>query len=352
MAITKDAQQYEDPEIPAGLNDPLGEMFSELLGAEAVSVVEPADGGGTIELLPADPVPTDPAEFGQPASFPSGNEEGEAPQGPPPADLGEHPPLESNEQTGIVPEGVPSENLSEEQEPAIGLAPAPPPVTVSEETSVLVEGPLAEAAEIITPSEGVIEAAGNTAGPFGESNGLEALVSEIDHEAQRGLDDNLYAVELHERTSRTQQDSCIVFLLDGTRYAIPIRSVLEMDAMPRTTAVPNVPAFVRGVTNLRGEIVAVLDLRTLLGMEVMPAPERGRVLIVRTKDQQTAALAVDEVRGTTALVIKELAQPSNPIQDRVASILLGVGEHQNHVLNVLDVDKLFSTPALQQFAAV
>jgi purine-binding chemotaxis protein CheW len=123
-----------------------------------------------------------------------------------------------------------------------------------------------------------------------------------------------------------------------------------MDAVPRITVVPNVPAFVRGVTNLRGEIVAVLDLRTLLGLDRADSAERGRILIVRTTDQQTAALAVDEVRGTTELSLADLVQPASPIHGKVSSVLLGVGDHQKQVLNVLDVDKLFGTQEIRQLA--
>jgi purine-binding chemotaxis protein CheW len=142
-----------------------------------------------------------------------------------------------------------------------------------------------------------------------------------------------------------------VFLLAGTRYAIPIRNVMEMDTMPRTTWVPNVPSFVRGVTNVRGEIISVLDLRSLFGLERWEFAERGRILIVRTADQQTAALAVDEVRGTASLSLHALETPTGPIHDKVMSLLLGVGEYQDQVLNVLDVDKMFRTREIQQFTA-
>jgi chemotaxis signal transduction protein len=95
----------------------------------------------------------------------------------------------------------------------------------------------------------------------------------------------------------------------------------------------------------------VLDLRTLLGMERTDAPQRGRILIVRSTDQLSAALAVDDVRGAASLALGELMQPASPIQGKVARVLMGVGEHQDQVLNVLDVDKLFRTPEIQQFAA-
>jgi purine-binding chemotaxis protein CheW len=104
---------------------------------------------------------------------------------------------------------------------------------------------------------------------FSESNGLHELIATIDAEMQHRRDE-LYVEEHLRQRSPVQQDTCIVFSLDGTRYAFPIRSVLEVDAMPRITAVPNVPDFVCGVTNVRGEVIAVLDLRLLLGLIACP----------------------------------------------------------------------------------
>jgi purine-binding chemotaxis protein CheW len=184
-----------------------------------------------------------------------------------------------------------------------------------------------------------------------EYGGLEDLVAEIDRETALRPDESLFGEDTQPLKPAAQRESCVVFLLNGTRYALPIRSVLELDAVPRITPVPNVPGFVRGVTNLRGEILAVLDLRTLLGLPPADTPERGRILIVRTADQPTAAMAVDEVRGTVGLALEELVRPASPLQDKISPVLLGVGEHQNHVLNVLDVDKLFHTPELQQLTA-
>ncbi|MEZ5365126.1 MAG: chemotaxis protein CheW [Bryobacterales bacterium] len=57
----------------------------------------------------------------------------------------------------------------------------------------------------------------------------------------------------------------IVFGLHGARYAVSIRSVLELDRLSPITPVPNTPEFVLGVTNVRGEVVSVIDLRRLLG---------------------------------------------------------------------------------------
>jgi purine-binding chemotaxis protein CheW len=222
--------------------------------------------------------------------------------------------------------------------------------TVTELIELLPPAPMTEVEHTETPVGAAPPIAGTptTSEERLDSSALDTLVSSIDDETAWTPGEFEFEEKPRRRT-RAGGDSCIVFLLGTTRYGIPIRSVLEMDAVPRITPVPNVPGFVRGVTNVRGEIIAVLDLRALLELDRAESPERGRILIVRTSDQQTAALVVDEVRGTAELSLAELVQPSGPIHGKVSSVLLGVGDYQKQVLNVLDVDKLFRTPDLQQF---
>ncbi|HXU44077.1 MAG TPA: chemotaxis protein CheW, partial [Thermoanaerobaculia bacterium] len=58
----------------------------------------------------------------------------------------------------------------------------------------------------------------------------------------------------------------VVFLLGATRCAVPIDRVLEIGDVPAITPVPNVPAWVRGVANLRGDILAIVDLGAYVGL--------------------------------------------------------------------------------------
>jgi purine-binding chemotaxis protein CheW len=370
MATTNDEQQHDQPILPDVLYDPLGAMFSDLLGAEDSQSSAQDQQPPLVEEGPESTAFPDPVEFA------ASREMEMAPASPPQVEailtalLSELP----DEPISVLPDEPSPEPVPEMDSEALTISAGelvledhvaaetpgiiyavtfePEPVAASIPTVLAepVEDAPPAAVVDIEPSEAVPETAAEPIGPaesLSEFNGLETLVAELDQENQPVLNDDMF-VEPSSGPA-AQPDSCIVFLLAETRYAIPIRNVLEMDAVPHITAVPNVPGFVRGVTNLRGEIVVVLDLRTLLRLAPAETAERGRILIVRTKDQQTAALAVDEVRGTTGLALAKLAQPSSPIHDTVTPLLLGVGEHQNHVLNVLDVDKLFGTPELQQF---
>jgi purine-binding chemotaxis protein CheW len=344
----------------ADLEEPVSEPLSDLTGNE--SGWDGANGpqSQVSEELPEPPWVQAPVDLGVDPEMARPLDTFEP--GPvfsaPPQDLLDDPESEAAPEVepGLDAEGV------EEWEEAAPIGPDPSaiePAPFSAEAEAVADEPLTEPAE--DSPGGQLEAQpdnGNAAATETEavegwydSEDLEGLVSDIDEVMLPRQGDDLLFEAPSARKSRVQQDSCIVFLLDGTSYAIPIRNVLEMDALPRVTAVPNVPGYVRGVTNLRGDIIAVLDLRTLLGLSPAETLERARILIVRTSDAQTAALAVDEVRGTAGLALEELKQPSNPVQDKVSLVLLGLSEHQNRVLNVLDVDKLFCTPELQKFAA-
>ncbi len=136
-------------------------------------------------------------------------------------------------------------------------------------------------------------------------------------------------------------DVCILFLLAGAQYAIPIRQALEMDVLPPITPVPFAAEWIRGVTNRRGEILPVVDLRLLLGFEPAPRPAGERILVVPAGEgQQAAALVVDEVRGTVSLQVNSFPRPNGPASDRVMEMLFGLGEYQDGLLGLLDVQKV------------
>ncbi|MBL8238186.1 MAG: chemotaxis protein CheW, partial [Bryobacterales bacterium] len=144
----------------------------------------------------------------------------------------------------------------------------------------------------------------------------------------------------------------VVFQLCGTRYAVPIHEVLELSTVPRITSIPNVPEFLRGVTNLRGDVLAVIELRTFLGLTANSETPRERMLVVRPDGgDAVAGLIVDSVLGLAAIARRDLKQPVGPLEDPVVHYLAGVTEHEEHVLHALDLQKLFRAPEIVSLSA-
>ena len=91
---------------------------------------------------------------------------------------------------------------------------------------------------------------------------------------------------------------CIVFTLDETRYAVAMDNVVEVDRLPAITSIPNVPAWIEGLANLRGEIISVVDLRQYLNMDTQEFVQSRQMLIVRSHNTDlTTSLIVDRVIG-------------------------------------------------------
>jgi len=83
----------------------------------------------------------------------------------------------------------------------------------------------------------------------------------------------------------------VVFVLAGERYGIESRLVREVARLTRFTPVPGTPAFVLGITSLRGGILALFDLRQLLGVVAVGVTDLGRIVVVGENRREFGLLA-------------------------------------------------------------
>lgn len=121
----------------------------------------------------------------------------------------------------------------------------------------------------------------------------------------------------------TPSDKVVCFVTAGQHFAVPIQQVKETVAMRPITRVFLTPPFVKGVTNLRGEIVAVLDLALLIGLGRQEADHTSKIVIARARGKNWGLL-VQEMTGVRPYVQEEL-------QDAVELL----GQHPDWVLGVL-----------------
>jgi purine-binding chemotaxis protein CheW len=140
-----------------------------------------------------------------------------------------------------------------------------------------------------------------------------------------------------------------VFSLCGSDYAVPVRDIAEIGSIPAISRIPNVPEFVRGLTNLRGEVVPVLSLQLLLGVQDAPSYGKGRVLFLQSRDGIAAtALLVDDVKGIQRIPSQQLEQVTGLMDDKVTSVLRGVHGRGDRLLNILDLEQLFRLQEIRQ----
>jgi purine-binding chemotaxis protein CheW len=123
----------------------------------------------------------------------------------------------------------------------------------------------------------------------------------------------------------------------GEAYAFAVENVLEVTHLGAIAQVPGAGADVLGVRNLRGEVVPVFDLASLLGIERDGAARR---LVIVENDGARAGLAFDDVLG-----VGELAAP---IEAGESPLLLGTSLDDGELLGVVDVPRLFASLAREQ----
>jgi purine-binding chemotaxis protein CheW len=141
----------------------------------------------------------------------------------------------------------------------------------------------------------------------------------------------------------------VLFAIASTHYAVPEAYVTELERVPRLTLVPRVPAWLRGVTNLRGDIVSVVDLRLFLGLSGV-LPPSARLLVVRLLDEPFATgLIVDAVDRIITLDSREIAPPAAPLDGPLTPFLTGVCTAADRLVAVLDLASLLRSPDLRQF---
>jgi chemotaxis signal transduction protein len=136
----------------------------------------------------------------------------------------------------------------------------------------------------------------------------------------------------------------VTFMLGAEEYGIPISQIQEIDRLAKVTKVPKAAAFIEGITNLRGEVIPVLDTRKRFDLEVKPSDDRTRIIIVDLGGVKTG-LVVDSVREVLNLATKDIAPPPEAIGSGIDQhFISGIGKVDagKRMIVLLDVEKILS----------
>ena len=146
----------------------------------------------------------------------------------------------------------------------------------------------------------------------------------------------------------------VTFMLGAEEYGIPISQIQEIDRLSKITKVPKAARFVEGVTNLRGEVIPVLDTRKRFDLESIASDDRTRIIIVELGGVKTG-LIVDSVREVLSLPKKDIAPPPDAIHSAIDQrFISGIGKVDSgkRMVVLLDVEKILSKAEQAQLAEV
>jgi purine-binding chemotaxis protein CheW len=135
----------------------------------------------------------------------------------------------------------------------------------------------------------------------------------------------------------------VTFALDREEFGIPIGQVREVIRVSDITRVPQARPHVRGVTNLRGRILAVVEIRTRMGLPAAEITPRSRVVVVGIRER-TLGILVDGV----SQVVKVSSATVTPAPEEVVSpgtdYITGVARWNSRLIILLDLEKVLQLP--------
>jgi purine-binding chemotaxis protein CheW len=143
----------------------------------------------------------------------------------------------------------------------------------------------------------------------------------------------------------------LTFCLGDEVYGLGILKVQEIIGVMTVTRVPRTPSFVRGVINLRGKVVPVVDLRLKFGMPAREDTERTCVIVVqvlRGGKQITMGLIVDEVSEVLEVKGEQIEAPPSFGVSVDTAFLLGMGKVGEKVIMLLDADRTLAGNELDE----
>lgn len=135
-----------------------------------------------------------------------------------------------------------------------------------------------------------------------------------------------------------QTSQFCTFFLDQLMFGIPLQSVQEVLCTMPVTPVPLTPPVVKGLMNLRGQLVTAVDLRRRL--ELRPAADGLELMNVVVRSQDGAvSLVVDEIGDVVEVEESSYERPPETLQGNVRAMILGIHKLENRLLHVLDLEK-------------
>ncbi|HBI26689.1 MAG TPA: chemotaxis protein CheW [Peptococcaceae bacterium] len=139
----------------------------------------------------------------------------------------------------------------------------------------------------------------------------------------------------------TQQDKFLTFFINEEEYGIEIRCVTEIIRMQKITQVPDVADFIKGVINLRGKVIPVMDVRLRFGLEECPYDNRTCIIVINV-EEQAVGLIVDRVSEVLDIPASEIDPPPRMYRGAKGRFILGLGKVEGGVKILLNAQKFLS----------
>jgi purine-binding chemotaxis protein CheW len=158
-----------------------------------------------------------------------------------------------------------------------------------------------------------------------------------------------------EQVNKAVQDregKYLTFALANEEFGLEILKVREIIGIMEITAVPQTPEYVRGVINLRGQVIPVIDLRAKFGMEAIETTDQTCIIVVEISQDGrkfNTGIVVDHVQEVLDIVGDQIEDAPQFGSNVATDFILGMGKIGDSVKILLDIDKVLACEDLKSF---
>ena len=159
-----------------------------------------------------------------------------------------------------------------------------------------------------------------------------------------------YEDDEFEDDADSQKDKYITFKLDKEEFGIEIQYVIEIVGLQKITQLPDMPEFIKGVINLRGLVIPILDVRKRFRLEEIPYNDRTCIIVVSIQEAQLG-LIVDEVSEVLDIPESQVSEPPKTSIHK-SRYIKGIGKVGNNVKIILNIEKILSEEEMNEVIKV
>jgi purine-binding chemotaxis protein CheW len=158
--------------------------------------------------------------------------------------------------------------------------------------------------------------------------------------------DQELGMDVRNTAEDTIKDQYLTFAIENEEYGVEIAYVKEIIKMSPITRVPEMPDFIEGIINLRGELIGILDVRKRFGIVPKEHDEETCVIVI-IGDKITSGLGllgliVDSVRETSIIPEEQLSPPPNAKLNFANQFIRNIGRVDNDVKLLMDLEKFLA----------
>lgn len=149
-----------------------------------------------------------------------------------------------------------------------------------------------------------------------------------------------------------EEQKYLMFFLNDEHYGIPILQVNEIIGLMEITPIPRTPEFLKGIINLRGKIIPVLDLRLKFSMDKKAYDEQTCIILVEVNInnlKNVIGIVVDKVAEVVKIYRSDIELPPKYGQDNEHGFLTGIGKVKDLVVMLLDIEEIINCNELNKY---